>query len=79
MVISNAEDVNIIGHSLNGRKYILKPVNKDTTDRTIRQADEARYTAVAVMLLGSTDVTIATSEPINISAMPSVIHSIVIM
>ena len=78
-VISIAEDVNIIGQSLKGRKLILKPVNNDTPANTTKHADEARYTTVEVMFFGSIAVTIATKAPTNISAMPSVIHSIAII
>jgi hypothetical protein len=78
-VISIAEDVNIIGQSLKGRKLILKPVNNDTPANTTRHADEARYTAAEVMFFGSIAVTIATKAPTNISAIPSVIHSIAII
>ena len=48
-VIRIAEEVNIIGHNLNGKKLILKPVKRDTTVRIRRQADEDRYTAVAII------------------------------
>ena len=43
--ISMAEEANIIGHNLNGKKLILNPVKRDTTARTMRQADVDRYTA----------------------------------
>jgi hypothetical protein len=65
-VISIAEDVNIIGQSLKGRKLILKPVNNDTPANTTRHADEARYTAVEVMFFGSIAVMIATKAPTEI-------------
>ena len=78
-VISIAEDVNIIGQSLKGKKLILKPVNNDTPASTTKHTDEARYAAVEVMLFGSIAVTIATKAPTKISATPSVIHSIAII
>lgn len=74
-MISIADDVNIMGHSLNGRKLILNPVNNDMTVRIIRQADDDRYTAVDIMFCASIAVVIATRDPININAMPSIIHS----
>lgn len=60
IVISIAEVVNIIGHSRNGKKLILNPVNTDMTARNIRHPDELKYTALEMLLLGSIAVTRAT-------------------
>ena len=68
--------MNIIGHSRNGRKLILNPVNRDMTDRIIRHPEEIMYTTVEMVFLGSIAVIKATRKPINIRATPSIIHSI---
>jgi hypothetical protein len=79
VVMSIADDEKIIGHNLNGRKFILKPVNKEATARTIRHNAEIIQTAVEMTFFGSIIVTAPTMMPIKISATPSVIHSIVII
>jgi len=60
-------------------KSILNPVNKETTARIRRKHDAIIYVAIDMMLDGSINVTTATSTPTNIKAIPSIIHSIVIM
>lgn len=77
--ISTADDVNIIGHNLNGVKSILKPVNMDTTARTRRKHDVVIYVAIEIVLTGSIKVIIATRTPTNINVTPSIIHSILII
>ncbi len=44
IIISKAEAENSTGHSLKGRKFTLKPVNKDITARTIKTIEEAKKT-----------------------------------
>jgi hypothetical protein len=79
VVVSIAGEEKIIGHSLNGKHFILKPAKNKTTVRIRRQSAEILYTIVQIIFLGSITVTVAIIVPINISASPSVIHSIIIM
>jgi hypothetical protein len=67
------------GHSLNGSKLILKPVNNETTARTKRHDVEIIYTAIETIFPDSMIVTVVTVIPMNIRATPSVIHSIMMI
>ena len=48
--IINPEPVKISGHSLNGRKSILKPVKSDKTDMAINMIKVRIYTALITMV-----------------------------
>jgi hypothetical protein len=65
--INTAEVVNIKGHSLNGRKFTLKPVNNEITESAVRPAELSIYTAKETVLVGSMIVTSMTSSPVKIS------------
>jgi hypothetical protein len=79
IVIRIAEEVKISGHNLKGKKFILNPVNNETTAKTIKQMDDTIYMADDTALKGSSIVIATTETPINIRVTPSVIHSIVMI
>jgi hypothetical protein len=69
----------IKGHSLNGRKLILNPVKNETKAKIRRTTTELRYIAKEIELVWSIAVTTTLMDPIKIRAIPSIIHSIVMI
>jgi hypothetical protein len=71
--------VKIAGHSLKGMKLILKPVKRETIERRLRATTEIEYTTTETAEVRSMTVAARTTEPMDIRAIPSVIHSMVMM
>jgi hypothetical protein len=78
--IKNPEMVKIIGHNLNGRKSILKPVKSDSTDIAINMIKISKYTVLITLIsFLLVIVAIIVKRPIKIKVSPSLIHSILII
>jgi hypothetical protein len=77
--INKPETVKISGHSLNGKKSILKPVKTDNIDIASNIRKVTKYTALTTLnsLLLIIVITIV-KRPIKIKVRLSLIHSILI-
>lgn len=66
----------ITGQSLKGKKLTLKPVIRETTDRTLSTIKQSQYMALETAAVWSMNVAAMMIAPMKISDTPSIIHSI---
>ena len=69
----------ITGQSLKGRKLTLKPVIRETTDKTLSTIKQSQYMALETTFVWSMNVAAMMIAPMKISDTPSIIHSIVMI
>ena len=78
--IRTPDNVNITGQSLNTIKFTLAPVNSERIVNPNKRIEQDRYTHCEdVLIPESIRLTSITNTPINMSVIPSIIHSIIIM